>query len=63
MFGVEREAGGAGTNNSEHAASISKGRGVGVLHGNLTYLLQNSDGQILDGHSISAGLRLSWDWS
>ena len=53
MFGVE--AGGKGTNNGEHAASISKGR-VGVLHGNLTYLLQNSDGQILDGHSISAGL-------
>ena len=53
MFGVE--AGGKGTNSGEHAASISKGR-VGVLHGNLTYLLQNSDGQILDGHSISAGL-------
>ncbi|TCH63685.1 tryptophan synthase subunit beta [Acinetobacter sp. ANC 4862] len=53
MFGVE--AGGKGTNSGEHAASISKGR-VGVLHGNLTYLLQDSDGQILDGHSISAGL-------
>ena len=53
MFGVE--AGGKGTNSGEHAASISKGS-VGVLHGNLTYLLQNSDGQILDGHSISAGL-------
>ncbi|MGE8562883.1 MAG: tryptophan synthase subunit beta [Acinetobacter bohemicus] len=53
MFGVE--AGGKGTNSGEHAASISKGS-VGVLHGNLTYLLQDSDGQILDGHSISAGL-------
>ncbi|MDE2421367.1 MAG: tryptophan synthase subunit beta [Gammaproteobacteria bacterium] len=53
MFGIE--AGGKGTNNGEHAASISKGR-VGVLHGNLTYLLQDSDGQILEGHSISAGL-------
>ena len=53
MFGVE--AGGKGTNSGEHAASISKGS-VGVLHGTLTYLLQNSDGQILDGHSISAGL-------
>ena len=53
MFGVE--AGGKGTNSGEHAASISKGR-VGVLHGNLTYLLQDLDGQILDGHSISAGL-------
>ncbi|MDN5541589.1 MAG: tryptophan synthase subunit beta [Acinetobacter sp.] len=53
MFGIE--AGGKGTDSSEHAASISKGR-VGVLHGNLTYLLQDSDGQILEGHSISAGL-------
>ena len=38
-----------------HAASINGGR-PGVLHGNRTYLLQNDDGQILDGHSISAGL-------
>jgi len=53
MFGVE--AGGRGTNSGEHAASICKGQ-VGVLHGNLTYLLQDSDGQILEGHSISAGL-------
>ena len=53
MFGIE--AGGKGTDSGEHAASISKGR-VGVLHGNLTYLLQDSDGQILEGHSISAGL-------
>lgn len=53
MFGVE--AGGKGTNSGEHAASICKGQ-VGVLHGNLTYLLQDADGQILEGHSISAGL-------
>lgn len=53
MFGVE--AGGKGTHQGEHAASICKGQ-VGVLHGNLTYLLQDSDGQILEGHSISAGL-------
>ena len=53
MFGVE--AGGKGINSGEHAASICKGQ-VGVLHGNLTYLLQDLDGQILEGHSISAGL-------
>ena len=38
-----------------HAASLQGGRS-GVLHGNKTYLLQNEDGQILEGHSISAGL-------
>jgi len=53
MFGVE--AGGKGTHTGEHAASICKGQ-VGVLHGNLTYLLQDLNGQILGGHSISAGL-------
>ncbi|MDM1279576.1 tryptophan synthase subunit beta [Acinetobacter indicus] len=53
MFGVE--AGGKGINSGEHAASICQGQ-VGVLHGNLTYLLQDLDGQILEGHSISAGL-------
>ena len=53
MFCVE--AGGKGINSGEHAASICKGQ-VGVLHGNLTYLLQDLDGQILEGHSISAGL-------
>lgn len=53
MFAVE--AGGKGTHTGEHAASICKGQ-VGVLHGNLTYLLQDLDGQILEGHSISAGL-------
>ena len=53
MFGVE--AGGKGINSDEHAASICKGQ-AGVLHGNLTYLLQDLDGQILEGHSVSAGL-------
>jgi tryptophan synthase beta chain len=38
-----------------HAASLNGGR-PGVLHGNRTYLLQDADGQILEGHSISAGL-------
>jgi tryptophan synthase beta chain len=38
-----------------HAASMTGGR-PGVLHGNRTYLLQDADGQILEGHSISAGL-------
>jgi tryptophan synthase beta chain len=49
------EAGGRGLDGSEHCASMNAGK-PGVLHGNRTYLLQNSDGQILDGHSISAGL-------
>ncbi|OTG91791.1 tryptophan synthase subunit beta [Acinetobacter sp. ANC 3813] len=53
MFAVE--AGGKETHTGEHAASICKGQ-VGVLHGTLTYLLQDLDGQILEGHSISAGL-------
>ncbi|MBN9045176.1 MAG: tryptophan synthase subunit beta [Rhizobiales bacterium] len=49
------EAGGRGLNGHEHCASMSAGR-PGVLHGNRTYLLQNDDGQILEGHSVSAGL-------
>ena len=54
MFGVE--AGGKGVNNKmEHAASLTGGR-PGILHGNRTYLLQDSHGQIIEGHSISAGL-------
>jgi tryptophan synthase beta chain len=54
IIGVE--AGGHGVDDRmEHAASISGGR-PGVLHGNRTYLLQDADGQILEGHSISAGL-------
>ena len=54
LIGVE--AGGKGVNDKmEHCASLTGGR-PGVLHGNRTYLLQDDDGQILEGHSISAGL-------
>jgi tryptophan synthase beta chain len=53
IFGVE--AAGKGLNTEYHAASLSAGT-PGILHGNRTYLLQNSDGQINDAHSISAGL-------
>ncbi|MEO0543006.1 MAG: tryptophan synthase subunit beta [Pseudomonadota bacterium] len=49
------EAGGKGLNSDEHCASLTAGS-PGVLHGNRTYLLQDSDGQIEEGHSISAGL-------
>jgi len=49
------EAGGHGIDTDEHCASLTGGR-PGVLHGNRTYLLQSDDGQIIDGHSISAGL-------
>jgi tryptophan synthase beta chain len=54
LIGVEAGGHGLETTNG-HAASISGGR-PGVLHGNKTYLLQDEDGQILEGHSISAGL-------
>jgi tryptophan synthase beta chain len=54
MLGVE--AGGHGIETKTgHAASLTGGR-PGVLHGNRTYLLQDDEGQILEGHSISAGL-------
>lgn len=53
LIGVE--AGGHGVNTAKHAASLTGGK-PGVLHGNRTYLLQNNDGQIIDAHSISAGL-------
>ncbi len=49
------EAGGRGLSGEEHCASITAGS-PGVLHGNRTYLLQDQDGQIKEGHSISAGL-------
>ena len=52
MLGVE--AAGHGLD-KEHAASLAGGR-PGILHGNKTYLLQDEDGQIIEGHSISAGL-------
>ncbi len=53
LVGVE--ATGHGIASGKHAASLLAGR-PGVLHGNRTYLLQNADGQIIDTHSISAGL-------
>jgi len=54
LYGAE--AGGYGIDvENGHAASMTGGR-PGVLHGNRTYLLQDADGQILEGHSISAGL-------
>ncbi len=49
------EAGGKGLSGDEHCASITAGA-PGVLHGNRTYLLQDRDGQIKEGHSVSAGL-------
>ncbi|MEC8291469.1 MAG: pyridoxal-phosphate dependent enzyme, partial [Pseudomonadota bacterium] len=53
IIGVE--AGGLGLETPDHAASLAGGL-PGVLHGNRTYLLQDDDGQIIEGHSISAGL-------
>ena len=53
MVGVE--AAGLGIETGKHAASLNGGE-PGVLHGNRTFLLQDSDGQIIDAHSISAGL-------
>ena len=53
IIGVE--AGGLGLDTPDHAASLAGGL-PGVLHGNRTYLLQDDDGQIIEGHSISAGL-------
>jgi tryptophan synthase beta chain len=53
IFGVE--AAGEGMESGRHAAAINGGR-PGVLHGNMTYLLQDAHGQIEEAHSISAGL-------
>jgi len=53
LYGVE--AAGKGLKTKEHAASLSLGS-PGVLHGNRTYLLHDEDGQIIEAHSISAGL-------
>ncbi|MEW9051074.1 MAG: tryptophan synthase subunit beta [Neobacillus sp.] len=53
LFGVE--AAGQGVETDYHAASLTKGK-PGVLHGSLMYLLQNDAGQVLEAHSISAGL-------
>jgi tryptophan synthase beta chain len=53
LVGVE--AAGEGLDSGRHAASLTAGR-PGVLHGNRTYLLQDEDGQIIETHSVSAGL-------
>ena len=53
MIGVE--AAGLGIDSGRHAATLQKGK-PGVLHGNRTYLIQDDDGQIIETHSISAGL-------
>jgi tryptophan synthase beta chain len=53
IIGVE--AAGSGLDSGKHAAAINGGR-PGVLHGNMTYLLQDREGQIEEAHSISAGL-------
>jgi len=49
------EAGGLGIDTDKHGASLEKGR-AGVLHGQMSYLLQDEDGQIKEAYSISAGL-------
>jgi tryptophan synthase beta chain len=49
------EAGGHGIDTDNHGASLEKGS-PGILHGQMSYLLQDNDGQILEAHSISAGL-------
>ncbi|MGH7582992.1 MAG: tryptophan synthase subunit beta [Gemmatimonadales bacterium] len=53
LVGVE--AAGAGIDSGRHSATLTAGR-PGVLHGSLSYLLQDADGQVLPAHSISAGL-------
>lgn len=53
MFGVE--AGGHGIETGEHAAPLTSGK-PGVLHGNKTYLMADENGQIIETHSVSAGL-------
>ncbi|CEJ46214.1 tryptophan synthase subunit beta [Umezakia ovalisporum] len=53
LIGVE--AAGEGVNTHKHAATLTKGK-IGVLHGAMSYLLQDEEGQIIEAHSISAGL-------
>ncbi|BAZ30475.1 tryptophan synthase beta subunit [Cylindrospermum sp. NIES-4074] len=53
LIGVE--AAGEGVNTTKHAATLTKGQ-IGVLHGAMSYLLQDNDGQVIEAHSISAGL-------
>ena len=54
LIGVE--AGGHGLDSGKHAAPLTANSKVGVLHGNRTYLMQDENGQIIETHSISAGL-------
>ncbi|ARV58240.1 tryptophan synthase subunit beta [Nostocales cyanobacterium HT-58-2] len=53
LIGVE--AAGEGVNTDKHAATLTKGQ-IGVLHGAMSYLLQDQDGQVIEAHSVSAGL-------
>ncbi|UFT99065.1 tryptophan synthase subunit beta [Radiobacillus kanasensis] len=53
LYGVE--AGGSGVETGKHAATLTDGK-AGILHGTMTYLLQDEDGQVQEAHSISAGL-------
>lgn len=53
LIGVE--AAGEGVGSGKHAATLTQGR-IGVLHGAMSYLLQDEDGQVVEAHSISAGL-------
>ncbi|NMG19989.1 tryptophan synthase subunit beta [Brasilonema bromeliae SPC951] len=53
LIGVE--AAGEGVDTEKHAATLTRGR-IGVLHGAMSYLLQDDDGQVIEAHSISAGL-------
>jgi len=54
LIGVE--AAGHGIETGKHAAPLTANSPIGVLHGNRTYLMQNEEGQIIETHSISAGL-------
>ena len=54
LIGVE--AAGDGIETGKHAAPLTSNSAIGVLHGNRTYLMQNDEGQIIETHSISAGL-------
>ena len=53
LIGIE--AGGKGVNTDQHSATLVKGE-IGILHGTKTYIIQDEDGQIIETHSISAGL-------
>ena len=53
LIGIE--AGGKGINTDQHSATLVKGE-IGILHGTKTYIIQDDDGQIIETHSISAGL-------